>query len=51
MEIGTKLICKVSGVSGTFLKENISGAKRVTVIKTTDGREYFAPSREFIEVK
>ena len=47
MEVGTKLICKVSGVSGTFVKENVSGHKRVTVIKTFDGREYFAPTKEF----
>lgn len=47
MEVGTRLKNMVSGVCGTFVKENVSGYKRVTIIKTDDGREYFGPTIDF----
>ena len=46
--LGKTLVHSISGYVGMFIKENTpSFGSNVIIIQLKDGRQYFAPSREF----
>jgi hypothetical protein len=36
-----------SGIKGEFVRKTSGPYEEMTIIKTPDGREFFAPTREF----
>lgn len=47
-----RLIHKLTGNTGIFIKEYyVTGVGYTTQIKQDDGRIYYAPSHEFVEIK
>lgn len=50
--VGDKVICNVSGVSGTVEKIYVpTASEEQTMIRCSDGRLYHAPSSTFVKVK
>lgn len=39
-----------TGITGVFVEKKMGYFREVTIIKTSDGREYAAPSGEFEQV-
>ena len=52
IKIGDKVICIVDGVSGVVVKQYYPTAcAEQTMIKTSDGRLYHAPTTCFVKVR
>ncbi len=50
-KIGDRVVCIVSGVTGTVIKQYIPTASaEQTLIRCKDGRKYHAPTRLFRKV-
>lgn len=48
IDIGDKVICTVSGVTGIVIKQYVpTASEEQTMIKCVDGRNYHAPTRLF----
>lgn len=52
IKIGDEVICIVSGVKGVVIKQYYPTASpQQTLIRCYDGRQYHAPTHEFIKIK